>query len=187
MKVQIKNIDCRCCEMFVHKAFQALGYEVEHIIHGEVKLNKKVDASAREAVDQRLRVVGLEVISEPKNTTVEEVKMEIRNIIEGNKDPLKMNLSDHLTEKLKYNYSYISNLFSQAEGITIRDFGIKLRIEQVKRLLIEEGLDLMEISVRLNYSSVAHLAAQFKKTTGLTTTEFKRTQASNPSGQAHAG
>ena len=187
MKVQIKNIDCRCCEMFVRNTFKSLGFEVEHISHGEVKLDKKVDAPTRQAVDQRLRVVGLEVVSEPKNTTVEEVKLEIKNLIEGNHDPLKMNLSDHLTEKLKYNYSYISNLFSRAEGITIRDFGIRLRIEQVKRLLIVDGLDLLEISVRLNYSSVAHLAAQFKKTTGLTTTEFKRMEASKPVELAQMG
>ena len=46
--------------------------------------------------------------------------------------------------------------------------------ERAKKRMIEDGLTLTEVSYKLNYSSVAHLSGQFKKTTGLTPSMFKR-------------
>jgi hypothetical protein len=52
---------------------------------------------------------------------------------------------------------------------------MSLRVQAVKRMLLEEeGLALAEIAWRLDYNSIALLSAQFKKVTGLTTSEFKR-------------
>jgi AraC-like DNA-binding protein len=181
MKINIKNIDCQCCEMYVKSTFEDLGYSVFSIVHGEVSLDREIDAQQLQAADQTLRICGLEVLTEKKNEMVEQVKSVIREVVKLNGDLMKFNLSDYISEKLKYNYSYVSNAFSKSEGMTIRDFGIGLRIEQAKRMLVEDGLDLLEISCRLNYSSSAHLAAQFKKTTGMTSSEYKRAyQRSNP-------
>jgi AraC-like DNA-binding protein len=48
--------------------------------------------------------------------------------------------------------------------------------------LVYDELSLSEIAYQLNYSSVAHLSAQFKKVTGLTPSYFKnkRTLKRNP-------
>ena len=67
----------------------------------------------------------------------------------------------------------ISKLFSETEGITIEQFVIHQKIEKAKELLVYDEMNLNEISFKLNYSSVAHLSAQFKKVTGLTPTQFK--------------
>ena len=47
------------------------------------------------------------------------------------------------------------------------------KIEHVKDLLMNEDLTLTEIAYQLEYSSVAHIYAQFKKVKGLTPTYFK--------------
>ena len=75
---------------------------------------------------------------------------------------------------MNLSYGYISNLFSEYTFSSIENYFIIQKIERAKKLIIEEDLTLTEISYKLNYSSVAHLSGQFKKTTGLTPSMFKR-------------
>ena len=86
----------------------------------------------------------------------------------------KVNYSDYISEKLNYDYTYLSNVFSKVKGITIQQFIIIHKIERVKELLFYDELNLTEISYKLHYSSVAHLSNQFKKITGLTPSYFKK-------------
>src|SRR5205085_5707367 len=83
------------------------------------------------------------------------------------------NYSSYISKKLNYNYTYLANLFSEIEGITIEHFIISNKIEKVKELLLENELNLTQIAEKMHYSSVAHLSNQFKKVTGLTPTNFK--------------
>jgi AraC-like DNA-binding protein len=83
-------------------------------------------------------------------------------------------LSQFLTHKLNKEYTQISRLFSEVEGITLEQFFILQKIEKVKEWLVYDELSLSEISYKLGYSSVAHLSAQFKKITGLTPSHFKK-------------
>jgi AraC-like DNA-binding protein len=48
------------------------------------------------------------------------------------------------------------------------------KIELAKQLIVNDKLSLTEIAFKLNYSSVAHLSAQFKNTTGITPSAFQR-------------
>lgn len=84
------------------------------------------------------------------------------------------NYSDYISEKLNYDYTYLSNIFSEVKGITIQQFIILNKIERVKELLLYDELNLSEISYKLHYSSAAHLSNQFKKITGLTPSYFKK-------------
>jgi AraC-like DNA-binding protein len=67
----------------------------------------------------------------------------------------------------------MANMFSEVMGITIEHFIIAHKIERVKELLVYDELSLTEIAYKMHYSSVAHLANQFKKVTGQTTSHFK--------------
>ena len=62
------------------------------------------------------------------------------------------------------------------EGITVEQYIIRQKIEKAKELLFYDELNLSQIANRLGYSSVAHLSAQFKKVTGLTPSEMKKTR-----------
>jgi AraC-like DNA-binding protein len=95
-------------------------------------------------------------------------------MVHNTETPLKTNFSVHLAEKLQYDYTYLSNLFSEVVGTTIEHFIIAHKIERVKELILYDELNLTEISYLLNYSSVAHLSNQFKKVTGLTPSHFKK-------------
>ena len=85
-----------------------------------------------------------------------------------------MNVSTYLSEKLSHDYTYLANIFSQVQGISIEQFIILHKIEKIKELLMYGELNISEISYKMNYSSTAHLSTQFKKVTGLTPTHFKQ-------------
>ena len=90
-----------------------------------------------------------------------------------------MNWSAWLADELHYDYNYLSNLFSSLEGITLEQYVIRQKIERAKELLFYDELNLSQIANELGYSSVAHLSAQFKKVTGLTPSELKKSRDKN--------
>ena len=83
-------------------------------------------------------------------------------------------LSEFISDKIAYEYSYLSDLFSSIEGKTIEQFFINQRIEKVKELIVYDQLSLTEIAYQTGFSSVHHLSSQFKKVTGLTPSHFKK-------------
>ncbi|HVG11357.1 MAG TPA: PAS domain-containing protein, partial [Flavisolibacter sp.] len=90
---------------------------------------------------------------------------------------LKTKFSAHLAKKLRYSYTYMSNVFSQVTGTSIEQFIIARKIDRVKDLISGGETTLTKIALALNYSSVAHLSAQFKKVTGFTPSSFKQVKS----------
>jgi AraC-like DNA-binding protein len=105
---------------------------------------------------------------------IQKIKNVIIELIHYSEEPLAINFSDHLSQKLNHNYTYLANLFSEVQGTTIEKFIIAHKIERVKELLVYNELNLTEIAYLMHYSSVGHLSAQFKKVTGLTPSHFKQ-------------
>ena len=106
---------------------------------------------------------------------VEQIKGVIIDLIYYSDDTLKVNYSDYISEKLNYDYTYLSNMFSKIKGTTIQQFIIKNKVERVKELLMYGEMNLTEISYKLNYSSVSHLSNQFKKITGFSPSYYMQT------------
>ena len=105
---------------------------------------------------------------------IEKIKNIIVEMIHYSDEPPLLNFSSFLSEKLDYDYNYLSNLFSEVKGTTIEHFIIAHKIERAKELLIYNELTLTQIADKLHYSNVAHLSNQFKKVTGLTPSFFKK-------------
>src|SRR5690606_17150335 len=103
----------------------------------------------------------------------ERIKNVVVEMVHYTDEVPRLKFSTLLSEKLDYDYTYLANLFSETEGITIEHFVLLHKIERVKEFLIYDELNLTEIAYRMNYSSVAALSNQFKKITGLTPSFFK--------------
>jgi len=114
------------------------------------------------------------LLDNKKSILIEKIINVIVEMIHYSEEVPKVNYSDFISEKLGYDYTYLSNIFSEVKGITIQQFIIIHKIERVKELLLYDELNLSEISYKLNYSSVAHLSNQFKKVTGLTPSYYKK-------------
>src|SRR3984893_9006141 len=113
-------------------------------------------------------------MDDKKSVLIQKIKTIIIELVHYSDEPLAVNLSAYLSEKLQHDYTYLANLFSEVQGTTIEKFLITHKIERVKELLVYNELNLTEIAYRMNYSSVAHLSSQFKKITGLTPSHFKQ-------------
>ena len=121
-----------------------------------------------------LQQAGVELFEDKKDILVQRIKDIILEIVYHTEEPLVHNLSTCLTERLHHDYTYMSNLFSDMQHVTIERFYICHKIERVKELLLNERMTLTEIAYKMHYSSLAHLSNQFKKVTGLTTSQFKQ-------------
>jgi AraC-like DNA-binding protein len=137
-----------------------------------VEIMEEISGDTLENLRQALLKSGLELMDDKKAILIEKIKSVITEMIHHSDTALKMNYSDYLSEKLNYDYTYLSNIFSEMKGITIQQFIIVHKIERVKELLLYDELSLTEISYKMHYSSVAHLSNQFKKVTGLSPSHY---------------
>ena len=161
------------CKMVVKSELEKLGLHNITVGLGEAEIREEISAEQLASLRIALKKTGLELMDDKKNILVEKIKTIIIEMVHYTDDQIKINLSDYLSEKLNYNYTYLANLFSEVKGITIEQFYLAHKIEKVKELLVYDELNLTEIAWKLHYSSVAHLSNQFKKMTGLTPSSFK--------------
>lgn len=141
---------------------------------GEVEVMEDLEPAQWAALKSGLAASGLELMDDKRAILIEKIKAVITEMIHDTDEVPKMNYSDYISKKLDYDYTYLSNLFSEIKGITIQQFIIIHKIEKAKELIMYDELNLTEISYKLHYSSVAHLSNQFKKITGMTPSQFKQ-------------
>ncbi len=162
------------CKMAVKEALKKIGLHFIVVDLGEVEVMEDLSSEQRDQLNVALQASGLELMDDKRAVLIEKINNVITEMIHHSEEVPKMNYSDYISEKLDYDYTYLSNLFSEVKGITIQQFIIIHKIERAKELLLYDELTLTEISYKLHYSSVAHLSNQFKKVTGLTPSHFKQ-------------
>lgn len=160
--------------MVVKAELEKLHLRYTEVKIGEINLFENITPEKLKQLDIALRKSGLELMDNKKKILVEKIKGLIIELVHYTDEQIKINLSDFLSEKLNYDYTYLANLFSEVKGITIEKFYLAHKIEKVKELIVYDELNLTEIAYKMNYSSVAHLSNQFKKITGLTPSHFKK-------------
>jgi AraC-like DNA-binding protein len=165
---------CIRCKIVVKEELTKLGMHYSSVELGEVELPETISAAQHDQVKIALLKVGLELMDDKKSVLIQKIKTVITELIHYSEEPLAINFSEYLSQKLSYDYTYLANLFSEVQGTTIEKFIITHKIERVKELLVYNELNLTEIAYLMHYSSVAHLSAQFKKVTGLTPSHFKQ-------------
>lgn len=166
---------CHRCKLAVENELKKLQLHPLKIDLGTITL--KEDLLTKEQQQQlaiNLKQLGFELLDDKRKKIIEQVKTLIIQSIHYNKEQPAKNYSAFIAENLHHDYSYLSKLFSETEGITIEQFIINQKIEKVKELLVYDEKSLSEIAYETGYSSVAHLSSQFKKVTGLTPTAFRQ-------------
>ena len=162
------------CKVAVKEELKKLGLHFIMVDLGEVDIMEELSSEQREALKTALLNIGFELMDDKKAMLIERIKNTILEMIHHSEELTKVNFSVFLSEKLKYDYTYLSNLFSEVQGTTIEQFIISHKIERIKELIIYGELNITEIAWKMNYSSVAHLSNQFKKVTGLSPSHFKQ-------------
>lgn len=162
------------CKMLVKEELKKLGLHFILVDMGEVDIMEDIVNDKRELLRMALLKSGLELMDDKKAMLIEKIKNIVIDMIHHSDEAPKVNFSHFLSEKLSYDYTYLANLFSEIQGVTIEQFIISHKIERVKELIIYDELSLTEIAWAMHYCSVSHLSNQFKKVTGLSPSHFKQ-------------
>ncbi len=165
---------CQRCKMVVTQLLEKTGLHPIRVDLGEIELQETViEPIVKEKLQQQLHLLGFELLDNENSKTLSKLKTLIIDLVHIQNNEINIPLSEYLAQHIHSDYSALSNLFSQLEGITIERFYILQKIEKVKELLLYNELTLNQIASQLNYSSAAYLSNQFKKETGLTPSQFK--------------
>jgi len=174
LQLHIKYMVSNRCKIAVREELKKLGLHFIIVDLGEVEIMENLSDEMLKQLKISLFNAGFELITDKRSVLIEKIKNTIIEMVHHSDDVIKTNFSDFLSEKLNYNYTYLSNLFSEVQGTTIEQFIIQHKIERIKELIIYNELNITEIAWKMQYSSVAHLSSQFRKVTGLAPSHYKR-------------
>ncbi len=164
---------CKRCQMVVTSELEKLDLHHINVKIGEAEFDEALLPEQLNLLNDEFKKAGLVLMDDKKSILIEKIKSAIIELVHFSEEQIKMNLSDFLSEKLNYDYTYLANIFSERNGMTIEKFYLTNKIERIKELILYDELNLSEIAYRMHYSSVAHLSNQFKKFTGLTPSGFR--------------
>ena len=170
---------CNRCVMAVSQELEKLNLKITRINLGEVELQKEPTVKQLLQLTDSLNLLGFQILDDHKQKQIEKIKGLLIKKVQSAELEEHFSITTYLTKALNKDYSYISRLFSEVEGITIEQFFLLQKTEKVKELFVYGEMNLSEISYKLGYSSVAHLSSQFKKITGLTPSHFKKLGSSH--------
>ena len=174
MRLYIKNMVCPRCIMAVEHILNTKEIPFSYVRLGEVELTKELSDEQVQDFGEALLNIGFELLDDQRKQQIEKVKtLLIQKVQQGDIEE-HFSISKFLAAQMLKDYSYLSKLFTQVEGITIEQFFIHQKIEKAKEWLAYKEHSLSEIAIQLGYSSVQHLSAQFKKVTGMTPGAFKK-------------
>jgi hypothetical protein len=174
VQVLIKNMVCPRCIMAMENVLVQNGIAFEKVELGKVSLHEALDKITSEVLESEIEKLGFEILKDKDLQRIEKIKNLFTELFQKEEIPSGFNISTFIKSHIREDYSKLSHLFSSMEGITMEKFFIQLKIEKVKEWLFYEELTLSEMAFKLDYSSVQHLSSQFKKTTGMTPSEYKK-------------
>lgn len=178
-KIYVKNMVCPRCIAAVSRILEELEIPYNSIKLGEVELISILSLKKKNSLSIQLQDSGFGLINDRKSQLIEQMKTLVLEKIHHSAVELDIKWADYISEKLHLDYKYLSSLFSSVESITFEQYIINQKIERIKELIVYDELNLSEIAFKLNYSSVAYLSNQFKKVTGMTPTQFKKSVLKN--------
>ena len=170
----VKNMVCNRCIQVVKEELSQLGVEAQDVQLGEVRLTQPVSVDKMNEIREVFTLRGFEILEDSTSKLIEQIKTAIIDLVHNPEIVSNQNVSDYLEGLIGKDYSYLSNLFSSVENITIERYLILQKVEKIKELLVYDELTLSEISYKMNYSSVQYLSGQFRKVTGMSPSEFKK-------------
>ena len=170
---------CESCKILVKNALDELEISSDKVELGEIETKEDLSANEKRKINLKIKRAGMELLEKKQDVLIEKIRLFMINYVYNSDEKSTIKFSVLLSKELGHSYTYLSNYFSEAETTTIEQYIISLKIDKIKELIIFGESSFSEIAFLLNYSSVGHLSAQFKKTTGMTPTHFKKLEEKN--------
>lgn len=81
---------------------------------------------------------------------------------------------DRLSEEMELSKDYLNRLFKEKWGVTISEYGMRLKINRAKNLLVTTNYKVYEIAERLGYTTVDYFGKIFKNYVGCTPFQYRK-------------
>src|SRR4030095_5668317 len=146
MKVYIKNMVSENCMTIVKEKFTIAGLHEINVELGVVEILQNISATQFQQLRYTLSNAGYDFIDNKKKLLVDKIKVVIEELICHSDTRLDINFSDYISDKLQYDYTYLANVFSKEEGISIEKHLITQKITRVKELIANSHMNLTEIA-----------------------------------------
>ena len=174
MKLFIKNILTEEDKEWLRNTLNELSISYEQdIVLGELVVAPGTEPEKLVQLKTRLLQKNLVILHDRKTILSEQLKLLVFDMFRPNQ-PIMENYSVYISNRMQLNYTYLANIFSELNGITIEHYIINQKLEVAKQLLLSGDYNIGEIADALNYSSIGHFSNQFKKVTGINPSEFKK-------------
>ncbi|RYY67096.1 MAG: AraC family transcriptional regulator [Chitinophagaceae bacterium] len=164
---------CPRCIRSVEELLAQHGMEAKAIRLGEVELAAAPAPQTLRHFSEALAGAGFGLLDDQKKALIERLKTLLLEQVQSGEIEEHFSISKYLAGAVYKDYSNLSRLFSEVEGITLEQYFILQKIEKAKEWLVYGEYTLGEIAWKLGYSSTQHLSSQFKKITGMTPSQFK--------------
>lgn len=172
MKIYIRNMACESCKIVVRKSFEKLNIHPVRVELGEADIKGSLSAEKKRKLNSEIGKAGLQIVENKESLLVERIRQHVVEYISMTKLP-SVNFSDYLSEKLDYDYTYLSNKFSEVAASSIMQYMNAVKMERAKEMILFEDVSLQEVAERLHYTNLSSFSAQFKKMTGLPPSHYK--------------
>jgi AraC-like DNA-binding protein len=173
MKLYIRNMACESCKIVVRKSLEKLNIQPIRVELGEADIKGKLSAEKKLKLNREIGKAGLQIVESKESILVERIRQYVIEYVNMTELPT-VNFSDYLSEKLEYDYTYLSNKFSQVGASSIMQYMNAIKMERAKEMILFEDMSLQDVAERLHYASLSSFSAQFKKMTGLPPSHYKK-------------
>jgi AraC-like DNA-binding protein len=156
-----------------------VGIQIDTIRQGVAEISFDSKKNSFKQIEEILKRNGMSLIKTREQKIVEKIKIAVVELIHhSNNIDSVIKKSEYLVEKLGMSYQQLSKMFSKHEDITLERYTILNKIERIKELIDQEEFTLSEIAYIMDYSSVQYLSNQFKKETGISVSDYKKSDKS---------
>jgi AraC-like DNA-binding protein len=173
--IHIKNMLSNCCLKVIRDEFEQNNIAVKNIRLGDANISFNNNEINLDKISKILKEIGFELVVSREAKIINRIKTVVIELIHhlNNVDSI-VRKSDYLVEMLGMSYQQLSKIFSKHEPVTLERYIILNKIERIKELLMYDEYTLSEIAYMMDYSSVQYLSNQFKKETGYSVSDYKK-------------
>ena len=172
----IDNMVCDRCKSAVRQVLTNLGWRIEQLDLGRVRVIRPGGDGREDVLRQQLETLGFR-LRNPAGGIVTRIKGIIIEYVYDDAADATLTLAELLTGDLGYSYPHLSRTFSQAEGRTVTEYYLTLRMERARQLLATTDEPVNRVAERLHYGSAARFAAAFRRATGMAPTAFRESRS----------
>ena len=172
MKTNLMIFDALCNREAVKSGIdQVLAYKISNNL--KFQINKISLSSEIRNVAHKILLTYAKAV---KEYTLGNYSSNIKKIILYIRKNLTNRISlDDIAKELFITKEHLSRLFKKEMGITISEYIINTKINEAKNLLKQTDYNILDIAVLLNFANSSHFSNSFKKVTGLSPSDYRKT------------